>query len=128
MSLSVSRADTHLTRLKGLLGKVSLNSDEGLWTIPCQGVHTICLLFPFDLLYLDADNRVVHLVENLGTFRFSPIRGDSASVLQLRTRSIFASNTQVGDELLICSAEEFEHYSANRQYAQQSKSKAGGSS
>ncbi len=126
LSLSVTRADTHFARLKGLLGKVSLKSDEGLWTIPCQGIHTMCLLFPLDLLYLDADNRVVHLVENLGTFRFSPIRSDSASVLQLRTRTIFASNTQVGDELLICSAEELEQYSASR--GQRSKSKAGTSS
>lgn len=126
LSLSVTRADTHFTRLKGLLGKVSLKSDEGLWTIPCQGIHTICLLFPIDLLYLDADNRVVHLVENLGTFRFSPIRSNSASVLQLRTRTIFSSNTQVGDELLICSAEEFEKHSANRQNGEQSKSAVGG--
>lgn len=126
LSLSVTRADTHFTRLKGLLGKVSLKSDEGLWTIPCQGIHTICLLFPLDLLYLDADNRVVHLVENLGTFRFSPIRNNSASVLQMRTRTIFASNTQVGDELLICSAEKFENYSAKRQSEQLSKSGVGG--
>jgi uncharacterized membrane protein (UPF0127 family) len=127
LSLSVTRADTHFTRLKGLIGKVSLKSDEGLWTIPCQGIHTMCLLFPIDLLYLDADDRVVHLVENLGTFRFSPIRSDSASVLQLRTRTIFASNTQVGDELLICSAEEFERSSAIRRTAQRPKSGVGGS-
>lgn len=107
LSLSVARADTHFARLKGLLGKASLKSDEGLWTIPCQGIHTICLLFPIDLVYLDARNRVVHLVENLGTFRISPIRTDSASVLQLRPRTIFSSNTQVGDEMLICCAEEF---------------------
>jgi len=41
LSLSVTRADTHLARLKGLLGKVKLNSDEGLF-----------MLFPIDLLFL----------------------------------------------------------------------------
>jgi len=30
---------THLARLKGLLGKMKLNSDEGLWTVPSQGIH-----------------------------------------------------------------------------------------
>jgi uncharacterized membrane protein (UPF0127 family) len=112
LSLSVTVADTHIGRLKGLLGKMSLKSDEGLWTIPSQGVHTLFLMFPTDVLYLDNDNRVIHIVENLGTFRFSPIRRDSASVLQLRTRTVFASNTQIGDELVICSPDEIEQYCA----------------
>src|SRR3954463_13744362 len=96
LSLKVTRADTHVLRLKGLLGKMSLKSDEGLWTIPSQGVHTLFLMFPIDVLYLDGHKRVIHIVENLGTFRFSPIRRDSTSVLQLRTRTVFSSNTQIG--------------------------------
>jgi uncharacterized membrane protein (UPF0127 family) len=103
LSLTVKSADTHLARLKGLLGRSKLKSDEGLWTIPCQGVHTMFVLFPMDLIYLDADNRVVHMVENLGSFRIAPIRMDAASVLQLQTRTIYSSNTQIGDQLLICS-------------------------
>ena len=110
LSLGVARADTHFARLKGLLGRVKLRSDEGLWTIPSQGIHTICLLFPIDVIYLDADNRVIHLIENLGTFRIAPIRMESASVLQFRTRTIYSSNTQIGDELLICSPEEIAQY------------------
>lgn len=110
LSLSVTRADTQFARLKGLLGKVKLRSDEGLWTVPSQGIHTLFLLFPIDLLYLDKDNRVIHFIENLGTFRVAPFRRDAASVLQLRTRTIFASNTQIGDELLISSPEKMESY------------------
>ena len=110
LSLGVSRADTHFTRLKGLLGREKLRSDEGLWTIPSQGIHTLCMLFPIDVIYLDADNRVIHLIENMGTFRIAPIRMESASVLQLRTRTIYSSNTQMGDELLICPAEEIAQY------------------
>jgi uncharacterized membrane protein (UPF0127 family) len=115
LSLSVARADTHFSRLKGLLGKLGLKSDEGLWTVPSHGIHTIFMLFPIDVLYLDADNRVVHLIENLGTFRISPIRRDSNSVLQLRTRTIFSSGTQVGDLLVICAPDEIEKYCTGRQ-------------
>jgi hypothetical protein len=114
LSLSVTRADTHFARLKGLLGKMRLKSDEGLWTVPSQGIHTIFMLFPIDLLYLDADNRVVHLIENVGTFRITPIRRDSESVLQLRTRTIFSSHTQVGDQLVICAPSEIERYCTGR--------------
>ena len=112
LSLSVTLADTHIGRLKGLLGKMSLKSDEGLWTVPSQGIHTIFLMFPIDVLYLDETNRVVHIVENLGTFRISPIRRDSVSVLQLPTRTVFSSNTQVGDQLVICSPDEIEQHCA----------------
>lgn len=115
LSLSVTRADTHLARLKGLLGKISLKSDEGLWTVPSQGIHTIFMLFPIDLLYLDQENRVVHIIENLGTFRITRIRRDSASVLQLRTRTVFSSQTQVGDQLVICSPGEIETYCKDQQ-------------
>lgn len=110
LSLTVTRADTHLTRLRGLLGRVTLKSDEGLWTVPSQGIHTAFLLFPIDLLYLDAGNRVVYLMENVGTFRITPIRRDSESVLQFRTRTIFSSDTQVGDQLVICAPTEMEQH------------------
>ena len=116
--MNVTLANTHVLRLKGLLGKMSLKSDEALWTVPSQGIHTVFLLFPIDLLYLDAENRVVHLVENLGTFRISPIRRDSVSVLQLATRTIFSSGTRVGDQLVICSPEEIESYCRPKQSIQ----------
>lgn len=110
VSLGVRAADTHLARLKGLLGRLRLKPDEGLWVIPSQGVHTIGLLFSIDLIYLDPDNRVIHLSESLGSFRIAPIRAKCSSVLELPTRTIYASQTQVGDELLICPAEELEQY------------------
>jgi uncharacterized membrane protein (UPF0127 family) len=111
LSLGVTRADTRFARLKGLLGRLRLRSDEGLWVVPSRGIHTIGLLVPIDLVYLDAEHRVIRVVEHLGTFRVGPIRLESASVLELPTRSIYSSHTQVGDQLLICSAEAMEAYS-----------------
>ena len=67
------------------------------------------MLFPIDLIYLDAANRVIHLVEHLGPFRISPIRINCASILELKSRAIYSSNTQVGDELLICAPEEIKN-------------------
>jgi uncharacterized membrane protein (UPF0127 family) len=110
LSLNVAAADTHLSRLRGLAGRFRLKSDEGIWVNPSQGVHTIGVLFAIDLIYLDADFRVIHLVESFGTFRIGPVRANCYSVLELPTRTIYSSQTQVGDELLICSAEEMERY------------------
>jgi uncharacterized protein len=114
LTFGVSKADNHFTRLKGLLGRLRLRSDEGLWVIPSRGIHTIGLLFPIDLIYLDAEQKVVDVVEHLGTFRIGPFRIESASVLELPTRTIYSSQTQIGDQLLICSAEAMEVYLKER--------------
>jgi uncharacterized protein len=110
LGLRVAPADTLITRLKGLLGRVRLKPDDGIWLIPSRGIHTIGMLFAIDVIYLDAANRVIHLVENMGPFRVSPIRIKCASILELVSRAIYSSNTQIGDELLICTAEEMKAY------------------
>ncbi|HEY7307215.1 MAG TPA: DUF192 domain-containing protein [Bryobacteraceae bacterium] len=110
LSLNVAPADTPFRRLRGLLGKIRLKADEGIWVIPSRGVHTIGLLFAIDLIYLDSDHKVIHLIESFGSFRIGPVRRRCASVLELPTRTIYSSQTQVGDELLICTPEEMEKY------------------
>jgi len=106
LGLRVAPARTWWLRLKGLLGRSELKPDDGIWLIPSHGIHTIGMRFAVDLVYLDAENRVIHLVEHLGPFRISPIRFKCASILELRSRAIYSSHTQVGDDLLICTPEE----------------------
>jgi uncharacterized membrane protein (UPF0127 family) len=110
LGLRVAPADTLLLRLEGLLGRIRLKPDDGIWLIPSRGIHTFGMLFAIDLIYLDAANRVIHLVEHLGPFRISPIRIKCASILELPSRAIYSSNTQIGDDLLICTAEEMGRY------------------
>jgi len=106
LSMGVKVADTHLSSLKGLLGKRKLKNDEGIWVIPSQGIHTIGVLFPIDVIYLDASRTVIHLVEHLRPFRLGPIKVGCESVLELPVRTIYASHTQIGDRFLICTPEE----------------------
>lgn len=106
INLGVAVADTPWARLRGLLGKVRLRSDEGLWVVPSRGIHTIGMLFPIDVVYLDAEFRVIHLIENLKPFRIAPIRFKAASVLELPARSIYGSGTELGDVLMVRPPEE----------------------
>lgn len=117
LGLSVVAADTHLARLKGLLGRSRLSSDDGIWVAPSQGIHTIGLRFAIDLIYLDADFRVIHLIESLGTFRIAPIRMNCSSVLEMPIRTIYGSQTQVDDVLLICRPDEISLYLNNQDKA-----------
>jgi uncharacterized membrane protein (UPF0127 family) len=77
-----------------------------MWVVPSSGVHTLGVLFPLDLIYLDENYRVIHLIEHFPRFRIAPLRIQAASVLELPTHTIYSSQTQPGDQLLICAAEE----------------------
>ncbi len=106
LSLGVTPADTTLLRLKGLIGRMKLRFDEGLWVVPSVGVHTIGVLFPVDLIYLNDRYCVIEMVEHFPRFRIAPIRPHAASVLELPTHTLYSSQTQTGDQLLICTVEE----------------------
>ncbi len=108
LSLGVTLADTSFTRLKGLIGRFNMRSDDGLWVIPAKGVSTWGVLFPLDLIYLDETYRVIYVTEHYPRFKFAPLRVHAASVLELPTHTIYSSQTQPGDQLVICAAEEIE--------------------
>jgi uncharacterized membrane protein (UPF0127 family) len=110
LSLNVTMANTHLSRLRGLLGKLRLKADEGVWVVPSRGIHTIGVLFAIDLIYLDAEHQVIHMAESFSSFGIAPFRSKSESVLELPTRTISSSQTQLGDQLLICTPAEMEQY------------------
>lgn len=119
MSLGVSVADTPWTRLKGLLGRARLNSNDGLWVVPSHGVHTLGMLFPIDVVYLDSLNKVVHLIENFASFRIAPFKTSASSLVELPLQSIRSSQTQVGDQCLICTPEDIERYFTRQENAKQ---------
>ena len=115
INLGTRIAGTPWARLRGFLGKMRLRSDEALWVVPSRGIHTIGLMFPIDVIYLDSALRVVHLIESLGRFRIAPIRWRCDSVLELPARSIQGSGTEPGDQLMICTPGEMEQYWHARQ-------------
>jgi uncharacterized membrane protein (UPF0127 family) len=108
LSLGVTPADTSFARLKGLIGRLKLRSDEGLWVVPSSGVHTLGVLFPLDLIYLNDNYQVIHLIEYFPTFRIAPLKTNAASVLEMPPHTIYSSQTHTGDQLIICPPEEME--------------------
>jgi uncharacterized membrane protein (UPF0127 family) len=108
LGLRVTAADTSFTRLKGLIGRLHLRSDEGIWVVPSSGVHTLGVFFRLDLIYLDESQRVIELIEYFPRFRIAPIRIRAASVLELPQHTIYSSQTQKGDQLLICTPDKME--------------------
>ena len=98
---NVSIADNLLSRMKGLLGRSTLPSGEGLWIKPCMGVHTFGMKFPIDVVFLDREKRVVELVRVLRSNRMSRIYSKASSVLELPAGTIDATHTVPGDTIEI---------------------------
>jgi uncharacterized membrane protein (UPF0127 family) len=103
LATRLSVADTHWSRLLGLMGKTAsdFQQESGLWIVPCRGVHTLGMRFPIDVIYLDRDRVVVHLEPVLPPWRFAPVRLKAASVLELPEDTIRSTGTTIGDQLEI---------------------------
>ena len=96
----VDLAHTSATRMKGLLGKTSMEQNYGLWISPCRSIHTFFMKFPIDVIFLSSSNQVVKLINNMKPFRLSPIVFSAKSVLELSTGAIEKSGTQIGDQVV----------------------------
>lgn len=108
LATSLAVAQTHWSRLRGLLGasESDFRNGGGLWIRPCHGVHTLAMQFPIDVVYLDRSGAVVHLEPNLRPWRFAPVRLQAASVLELPSHTIAATETALGDRIEIKMKEE----------------------
>ena len=101
LAFRVSVADSVLGRLIGLLGRRSLKPDGGVWIVPANAIHTIGMLFSFDVVMIDKDFRVVSVTEMVKPFRVILPKLRAESVIELPAHTIFRSRTEVGDQLLI---------------------------
>lgn len=101
LAFRVKVADSVLSRLVGLLGRRSLQPDSGVWIVPANAVHTIGMMFSFDLLLIDKNFKVVGVRELLQPFTITRPNFKAESVLELPAHSVFRSRTQIGDQLLI---------------------------
>jgi hypothetical protein len=101
LATDVRVAATHWTRLRGLIAykPETFSVGQGLWIVPCHGVHTWAMRFAIDAVYLDRNNQVVHTEENLKPWRFAAVCAESASVLELPAHTIWHSGTKLGDQI-----------------------------
>ena len=91
-------ADRPLPRMMGLMGKHGLPAGEGLLLSPAPGIHTAFMRFPIDALFLDADMRVVDIVERMRPWRMAS-RRRARAVLELAAGECARRGVRIGDRL-----------------------------
>jgi len=84
--------------MRGLLGRASLPSGEGILLRPAGSVHTFFMRFPIDVVFLDRENFVVGVDEAVAPWRTAGRRGASA-VVELAAGECERRGVAVGDRL-----------------------------
>ena len=93
-------ADRPLARLRGLLGRDGLDSDEGLLLRPASSVHTFFMRFPIDVVFLDRALVVLGIHETIDPWHTASQRGAKV-VLELPAGESSRRGLAVGDQLTL---------------------------
>jgi uncharacterized membrane protein (UPF0127 family) len=96
-----ARASNPVTRGVGLIGRRGLPDGGGLIIQPCNSVVSFFMRFPIDVVFLDKDFRVLHMIHAMPLWRTSKIVRGSKLVIELPAGTLTNSNTDIGDTFSI---------------------------
>jgi uncharacterized membrane protein (UPF0127 family) len=91
-------ADRMLPRMKGLLGRKSLDPGEGILIRPAPSIHTFFMRFPIDAVFLSKEGEVLKVAENVRPWRARSCR-HAHSVLELGAGEATRRGIAVGQRL-----------------------------
>src|SRR5436305_12171672 len=89
-------ADTHWSRLFGLLGTKELPSGEGLWLKRSRQVHMIGMRYPIDVAFLDDRLQILRTISALPPGTVSPRVAGATSVLELPAGTLAETGLKEG--------------------------------
>jgi len=91
-------ADTTLRRMRGLLGRRSLPTGEGVALRPAWSIHTAFMQFPIDVVFVDEDLVVLRIDPELRPFHTASCRG-AREVIELAAGECARRGLAVGDRI-----------------------------
>ena len=97
MLARIEWAGTSSDRKRGLLGRDSLDPEEGIYIVPCKMIHMFGMRFPIDVAFLAADGRVLAVHHTLKPNHLSRLVFRADGVLEIAAGRLSATNTEVGD-------------------------------
>jgi hypothetical protein len=91
-----------------VISGMGMDSTAGLWLNPLHTIPAVPRVFPFDLIYLDKEYRVLDIAEMGPGIDFPPLHAEVASALILPSDTLRRSQTASGDRLIVCLANNLE--------------------
>lgn len=98
-------ADNLWTRGKGLLGRSSLDENEGILLVPGNSIHMFGMKFAIDVIYLTRDDVVTDFVADIGPGKAHVAKdregaGKPYAALEVAAGTIARVGVQCGDQLV----------------------------
>lgn len=90
--------DGFFGRLVGLLATSSLKEGQGIVLKPCTQIHTFFMRFAIDIIFVDKDFTVLHVIENMKPWRLSPLLLKSLYTVEVAAGALKGS-VKVGDKI-----------------------------
>lgn len=108
LRLAVCPVETTKEPLKRVVERLAMRDGSGLWMRHYRGIPQVPGVPPCDLIYLDDDNRVVQAVDTYPRLEAPSLHPRVTSALVLPLHTVFASQVEPGDALVIASREEID--------------------
>jgi uncharacterized membrane protein (UPF0127 family) len=97
ISENVMIADTFFKRLKGLMFTKELPEQSALHIKPCNEIHTFNMKYSIDVLYLDVNNNILAVDEDMRPCKIGKHVKKATSVVELPSGKIKKLSIQVGE-------------------------------
>lgn len=96
ISENVILANTFLRRLKGLMFTKKLPDENALHIAPCNEIHTFNMKYSIDVLYLDKNNNILALDEDMQPGKIGRKVKNAVSVVELKSGKIKRLGIETG--------------------------------
>jgi uncharacterized membrane protein (UPF0127 family) len=97
----------HVVVASSLIGKTvglmlcrDFRSGSALVLPGCRQIHTFLLRFSIDAIFIDYQNTVVNVVENLQPFRLSPYCREAKATIEVPAGTVSKYNVTIGEILV----------------------------
>lgn len=98
LACQVRLAHSFTERGRGLLGRPRLQPGQALWIAPCPSIHTVGMTYAIDVVFLDAEHRVLRVAASVPPLRFRLCRR-AVSVVELLAGQAAALGLHPGQQL-----------------------------
>ena len=99
LGVDIKRADRLRARLLGLYRHRNLSLGDGIWLVPCNNIQTIGMKYSIDVVFLDAEHRVVRVFTHVKPGRVIWWVPGARSAVEVPAGAVESSETRPGDRI-----------------------------
>ena len=101
LPMHVHVCETRLERGRGLLLRRCPDRRTAYLLRDCSAIHTVGMTYPLDVVFCDADGRILNIVRGLRPFRFARQEGASL-VWEMPAGAADIWGWRIGDQIAPC--------------------------